>query len=100
MAAGTEPPTGPPTLEARLGLLDATALVAGSMIGSGIFIVSADIARRLPAAGWLRPVRAMGGGPPRCGRRLARGQQLVKTRQRTISIRQLRSTTRRQHAQR
>ena len=29
-----------------LGLLDSTMLVAGSMIGSGIFIVSADIARR------------------------------------------------------
>ena len=28
-----------------LGLLDATMIVAGSMIGSGIFIVSADIAR-------------------------------------------------------
>src|SRR2546422_10348756 len=40
-------------LEARLGFVDATALVAGSMIGSGIFIVSADIARRLPAPGWL-----------------------------------------------
>ncbi len=48
-------------LEARLGLLDATALVAGSMIGSGIFIVSADIARRLPAAGWLLAVWAATG---------------------------------------
>ena len=28
-----------------LGLIDATTLVMGSMIGSGIFIVSADIAR-------------------------------------------------------
>src|SRR5882762_4828688 len=61
MAAGTEPPTGPPTLEARLGLLDATTLVAGSMIGSGIFIVSADIARRLPAPGWLVFVWALAG---------------------------------------
>src|SRR2546428_577217 len=61
MAAGTEPPTGPPTLEARLGLLDATTLVAGSMIGSGIFIVSADIARRLPAPGWLLLVWALAG---------------------------------------
>jgi len=32
-------------------------IVAGSMIGSGIFIVSADIARRLPAPGWLLTVR-------------------------------------------
>jgi APA family basic amino acid/polyamine antiporter len=48
-------------LEARLGLVDATALVAGSMIGSGIFIVSADIARRLPAPGWLLLVWALAG---------------------------------------
>ena len=48
-------------LEARLGLFDATALVAGSMIGSGIFIVSADIARRLPAPGWLLLVWTLAG---------------------------------------
>jgi APA family basic amino acid/polyamine antiporter len=36
-----------------LGLLDATMLVAGSMIGSGIFIVSADIAREVGCTGWL-----------------------------------------------
>ena len=36
-----------------LGLLDATMLVAGSMIGSGIFIVSADMARQLGSPGWL-----------------------------------------------
>jgi basic amino acid/polyamine antiporter, APA family len=47
--------------ERRLGLLDATALVAGSMIGSGIFIVSADIARRLPAPGWLLAVWTLAG---------------------------------------
>src|SRR6266513_3999342 len=35
------------------GLLDSTMLVAGSMIGSGIFIVSADIARLVGSAGWL-----------------------------------------------
>jgi len=37
----------------RLGLLDSTMIVAGSMIGSGIFIVSADISRQLGAPGWL-----------------------------------------------
>lgn len=36
-----------------LGLLDATMVVVGSMIGSGIFIVSADITRSVGSAGWL-----------------------------------------------
>jgi APA family basic amino acid/polyamine antiporter len=36
-----------------LGLWDATMVVAGSMIGSGIFIVSADIVRNVGSAGWL-----------------------------------------------
>jgi len=36
-----------------LKLFDATALVIGSMIGSGIFIVSADISRTLGSPGWL-----------------------------------------------
>ncbi|SFP81606.1 APC family permease [Parafilimonas terrae] len=34
-------------------LLDATMIVAGSMIGSGIFIVSADMTRTVGSAGWL-----------------------------------------------
>lgn len=36
-----------------LGLLDATMIVAGSMIGSGIFIVSADMLKDMGSAGWL-----------------------------------------------
>jgi APA family basic amino acid/polyamine antiporter len=36
-----------------LGLLDATMVVAGSMIGSGIFIVGADITRNVGSAGWM-----------------------------------------------
>lgn len=36
-----------------LGLVDATMIVAGSMIGSGIFIVSSDIVRNVGSAGWL-----------------------------------------------
>ncbi|GAB3934299.1 APC family permease [Mucilaginibacter myungsuensis] len=42
-----------PKLKASLGLLDGTMLVAGSMIGSGIFIVSADIIRNVGSSGWL-----------------------------------------------
>lgn len=40
-------------MKKELGLLDATMLVVGSMIGSGIFIVSADIVRYVGSAGWL-----------------------------------------------
>lgn len=36
-----------------LGLWDGTMIVAGSMIGSGIFIVSADILRNVGGSGWL-----------------------------------------------
>src|SRR5580658_9347996 len=36
-----------------LGLLDATTLVMGSMIGSAIFIVSADVARQVKSPGLL-----------------------------------------------
>lgn len=39
-----------------LKLLDATMVVAGSMIGSGIFIVSADITRNVGSTGWLMAV--------------------------------------------
>ena len=42
-----------PSFKPTLGLLDATMVVAGSMIGSGIFIVSADITRNVGSAGWL-----------------------------------------------
>src|SRR5438552_5004588 len=37
----------------ELGLFDSTMVVAGSMIGSGIYIVSADMARQLGSPGWL-----------------------------------------------
>lgn len=40
-------------MKRELGLLDGTLLVAGSMIGSGIFIVSADITRNVGSGGWL-----------------------------------------------
>lgn len=42
-----------PSFKPSLGLLDATMIVAGGMIGSGIFIVSADIIRNVGSPGWL-----------------------------------------------
>ena len=42
-----------PEFKRRLGLLDSTMIVIGSMIGSGIFIVSADIGRTVGAPGYL-----------------------------------------------
>jgi APA family basic amino acid/polyamine antiporter len=44
-----------------LGLLDSTMIVIGSMIGSGIFIVSADISRTLGGGGWVLLVWALTG---------------------------------------
>jgi APA family basic amino acid/polyamine antiporter len=43
----------PDNFKRELGLLDGTMLVVGSMIGSGIFIVSSDMVRQLGSAGWL-----------------------------------------------
>jgi len=40
-------------LQQSLGLFDSTMIVAGSMIGAGIFIVSADMARQVGSVGWL-----------------------------------------------
>ncbi len=42
-----------PQFHRTLGLLDGTMLVAGGMIGSGIFIVSADCARMVGSSGWM-----------------------------------------------
>jgi len=42
-----------PELKRELKLLDSTMIVIGSMIGSGIFIVSADIARTVGSPGYL-----------------------------------------------
>jgi APA family basic amino acid/polyamine antiporter len=44
-----------------LGAFDATMIVAGSMIGSGIFIVSASITQNVGSAGWLIAVWALTG---------------------------------------
>jgi len=52
---------GPQRLERALGPLDATTIVVGSMIGSGIFIVSAESARLVGAPGWLLVAWALAG---------------------------------------
>src|SRR3954447_19776891 len=52
-SAVTEAPVAEQKLVRGLGLLDSTMLVAGSMIGSGIFIVSSIIARQVGSPGWL-----------------------------------------------
>jgi basic amino acid/polyamine antiporter, APA family len=44
----------PPTeFHRALGLFDSVMVVAGIMVGSGIFIVSAEISRQVGSAGWL-----------------------------------------------
>src|SRR5215472_15063855 len=57
-AVGRQPSSerSPEGFARLLGTFDATMIVAGSMIGSGIFIVSADIARYSGGAGWLLAV--------------------------------------------
>src|SRR5213076_990379 len=60
-SAITQTPVADQKFVRGLGLLDSTMLVAGSMIGSGIFIVSADIARLVGSAGWLLVVWAVTG---------------------------------------
>jgi APA family basic amino acid/polyamine antiporter len=54
----SQPPSG---FRQQLGLFDATMIVAGSMIGSGIFIVAVYIARDVGSAGWLLLVWAVTG---------------------------------------
>ena len=64
MATTADTPTRPHAdtqLERRLGLLDATMIVMGSMIGSGIFITSAESARLIGAPGWLLLAWAIAG---------------------------------------
>ncbi|MEI7983492.1 MAG: amino acid permease, partial [Bacteroidota bacterium] len=50
-----------------LTLFDSTAIVAGSMIGSGIFIVSADVARQVGSPGWLMIAWILAGFLTICG---------------------------------
>ena len=52
-AASATPPHASPELVKGLGLFDSTMIVVGSMIGSGIFIVSADISNQVQSPGLL-----------------------------------------------
>ena len=45
----------------ELGTIDATMIVMGAMIGSGIFITSAESARLVGAPGWLLAAWAVSG---------------------------------------
>ena len=49
----TETKTEAASLVRELGTIDAAMIVVGSMIGSGIFITSAESARYVGAPGWL-----------------------------------------------
>ena len=57
----TTPAEPSPKLVRGLGALDATMIAIGTMIGSGIFLVSADVARLLGAPGWLLLAWAVAG---------------------------------------
>src|SRR5688572_15573507 len=50
-----------PKLVRELSLLDATMIVVGSMIGSGIFLVSAESSRLVGSPGWLLMAWALAG---------------------------------------
>jgi len=60
-AVPAEAPEKDAGFQRRIGLFDATMLVAGAMIGSGIFIVSADISRDVGTSGWLLTVWGLAG---------------------------------------
>src|SRR6266581_5356127 len=60
--AAPKTPIANPEFSRGLGLFDSTMLVVGVMIGSGIFIVSADMARHIGSPGWLLVAWAIAGG--------------------------------------
>ncbi len=61
MESGEKDSVGEPRLAHSLGQLDATMIVIGSMIGSGIFLTSAESARLIGAPGWLLLAWALAG---------------------------------------
>ena len=62
IAAAPTKKTNPSSEFSRgLGLFDSTMLVVGVMIGSGIFIVSAEMSRQIGSPGWLLVAWAVAG---------------------------------------
>jgi L-asparagine transporter-like permease len=59
--SGVAAVTSQPELVKGLGLFDSTMIVCGSMIGSGIFIVSADIAQQVRSPALLLSVWVIAG---------------------------------------
>jgi APA family basic amino acid/polyamine antiporter len=53
--------SSPPALVRRLGMFDATMLVMGGIIGAGIFVNPAEVARHVSAPGWIVGVWVIGG---------------------------------------
>src|SRR5690348_5404469 len=56
-----ETPAGPATLPKVLGPVEALCVIVGSVIGSGIFIVPARVAREVPSVGGIALVWVLGG---------------------------------------
>jgi amino acid permease len=66
----------PRELSRGLGLFDSVMVVVGAMIGSGIFIVPAEMARHIGSAGWLLVAWGVGRhfsrSPERCATKSSR----------------------------
>ncbi len=54
-------------LSRRLGLWDSVAIVVGTIIGSGVFIVPGSIARELPSGEWMMGIWLAAGVLSLCG---------------------------------
>ena len=54
-------------LSRRLGLWDSVAIVIGTIIGSGVFIVPGSIARELPSGEWMLGIWLAAGALSLCG---------------------------------
>src|SRR5947209_8565420 len=65
--ADSQPAAGTTGLVRELGTTDATMIVMGAMIGSGIFITSAESARLVGGPGWLLAAWALSGVMTVCG---------------------------------